>query len=75
MEAVMSERIVGDSTPNRDRVADAEAEIPIIDISNFCGGEKERRLVVDAACDACERIGFLLITGHDAPEETACGFF
>ena len=72
----MSEKIAGDFTPDRDRVADAGAEIPVIDISNFSrGDEKARVAIVDAVRDACERVGFLVITGHGVPEDTiACAF-
>ena len=66
----MNEKIAGDFTPDRDRVADAGAEIPIIDISNFSAGdEKARAAIVDEVRDACERVGFLVITGHGVPED------
>jgi isopenicillin N synthase-like dioxygenase len=71
VEAVVSEKIPGDFTPDRDRVADADAEVPVIDISKFTSGDKETRAaIVDKVRDACERVGFLVITGHGVPEET-----
>lgn len=65
-----------DFTPDRARVADAGAEIPIIDISGFGGrDEKARADVVDAVRDACERVGFLVITGHGVPDDTIARAF
>ena len=67
----MSDKRADDFTPGRDRVADAGAEIPVIDISNFSqGDEKAQAAVVDAVRDACERVGFFVITGHGVPEDT-----
>lgn len=61
----MSEKIADNFAPDRDRVADAGAEIPVIDISGFVqGDERQRKAVVNAVRDACERVGFLVITGH-----------
>jgi isopenicillin N synthase-like dioxygenase len=72
----MTEKIAGDFTPDRDRVADAGAEIPVIDISNFSLGDgKSRAAIVDAVRDACERVGFLVITGHGVPEDTIASAF
>ena len=71
VEVVVSEKIAGDFTPDRDRVADADAEVPVIDISKFSsGGEETRAAIVNKVRDACERIGFLVITGHGVPEDT-----
>jgi isopenicillin N synthase-like dioxygenase len=71
VEAVVSEKIPGDFTPDRDRVADADAEVPVIDISKFTsGGMETRATIVDKVRDACERVGFLVITGHGVPEDT-----
>jgi isopenicillin N synthase-like dioxygenase len=54
-----------DFNPDRERVADANATVPIIDIASFAhGGTRERRDVVDAVKDACERVGFFVIAGH-----------
>ena len=71
----MGERSAVDFTPDRDRVADSGAEIPIIDISGFASDEEKRRAVVDAVRGACERIGFLVITGHGVQAETIARAF
>ena len=44
--------------------------VPLIDISSFYTGDEadKRRLAKDVG-DACERIGFLVITGHKVPPE------
>jgi isopenicillin N synthase-like dioxygenase len=71
----MGERSAVDFTPDRDRVADSGAEIPIVDISGFASDEEKRRAVVDAVRGACERIGFLVITGHGVQAETIAHTF
>lgn len=48
--------------------ADFDA-IPIIDLSPFIGGT-DRAAVVGAVRDACERVGFLVISGHAVPPAT-----
>jgi isopenicillin N synthase-like dioxygenase len=47
-----------------------KSPVPVIDIAPFLsGGREERRRVVDEVREACERIGFLLVTGHGVPDE------
>jgi isopenicillin N synthase-like dioxygenase len=58
-----------DFAPDRARVADADASVPVISIAGFAdGGAAERRRVVDAVKQACERVGFFVITGHHVPD-------
>ena len=48
----------------------AGAEVPVIDIAPFLGGnEAARRAVAGAIDGACREIGFFTITGHGIPEE------
>jgi isopenicillin N synthase-like dioxygenase len=57
-----------DFIPDRERAADADATVPVIDIAGFSGGdEATRRRIVQEVTDACERVGFFVITGHDVP--------
>jgi len=57
-------------TPNRERVADADAAVPIIDIAPFVHSDAApREMVVAAVRRACEQVGFFAITGHDVPQE------
>ena len=47
------------------------ADVPIVDLAPFfaAGATAEARDAVAAAmADACERIGFVLVTGHGVPE-------
>lgn len=45
------------------------APIPVIDISPFFEGSQEDRMqVAQAVNDACEGIGFILVTGHGVPQ-------
>lgn len=45
--------------------------VPVIDISPFRqGNQRARQEVADAVRQACEQIGFLVITGHGIPEAT-----
>ena len=61
-----------DFTPDRERAADADASVPIIDIAAFANGDAgRRRNVVDAVKQACERVGFFVITGHQVPDAKA----
>ena len=54
---------------DRERAADADASVPVIDIAAFPGGDAgARRGVVDAVKRACERVGFFVITGHQVPD-------
>jgi isopenicillin N synthase-like dioxygenase len=54
-----------DFTPERDRAADSDATVPVIDVASFdSGGFAERRGVVAAVKHACEHVGFFIITGH-----------
>jgi isopenicillin N synthase-like dioxygenase len=58
-----------DFTPDRERVADADAAVPIINIAGFSrGSSSERRDVVEAVKHGCEHVGFFVISGHDVPE-------
>jgi isopenicillin N synthase-like dioxygenase len=41
--------------------------IPVIDIAPFLAGGEGSRAVVDAVREACEAIGFFVITGHGVP--------
>ena len=44
--------------------------IPTIDISKFTNGTpSERDSVIRQVGDACEKIGFFLITGHGVPDD------
>src|SRR5258708_26431366 len=60
-----------DFIPDRDRVADADAVVPVIKISGFSGnGSAARQRVIASVRQACERVGFFVITEHgvsDAP--------
>ncbi len=54
----------------RDRVADADAAVPVIDIAPFVHGDAAaRRAVVAAVKRACEQVGFFVITGHEVPDD------
>ena len=57
-------------TPDRDRVADADAAVPVIDIAPFVHGDvAARRMAVAAVKRACEQVGFFVITGHGVPDD------
>jgi isopenicillin N synthase-like dioxygenase len=72
----MSMAAAGDFTPDRDRVADADATIPVIDISGFGSGDRAaRNQVFDAVGRACERVGFLVITGHGVSDTVIDAIF
>ena len=72
----MSAEATDDFTPDRDRVADAGAEVPVIDISAFSQGDAAaRRTIVDAVKGACERVGFFVITGHGVSDATIRSIF
>ena len=72
----MSDGPTEDFVPDRARVADAEVEIPVIDITPFAGRDGEaRRRVVDAVAAACEHVGFLVITGHGVPDSAVDAMF
>jgi len=61
----MSNEANSDFTPDRERVADANAAVPIINLGGFSGGcASERRQVVEAVKHACEHVGFFVISGH-----------
>jgi len=65
-----------DFSPDRDRVADANASVPIIDVAPLANGDVQaRRKVVAAVKQACEHVGFLVITGHGVPEATIRALF
>src|SRR5258708_38794783 len=64
----MSSQTSGDFL--RDRVADADAAVPVIDIAPFVHGDAAaRRAVVAAVKRACEQVGFFVITGHGVPDD------
>lgn len=65
----MSYETPTDFTPDRDRVADANANVPVIDLSNI---DDPARLAtaVAAVKQACERVGFFVVTGHGVPDAT-----
>ena len=53
----------------RDRVADADAAVPVIDIAAFVHGDPAARAaVVTAVKSACEQVGFFVVTGHEVPD-------
>jgi len=55
----MSHQASDDFIPDRDRVADADAAVPIIDIAPFVHGDAAaRKKVVAAVKRACEQVGF-----------------
>ena len=66
----MSYEPTDDFAPARERVADAAAVVPVIDIAPFVFGDPAaRRTVVAAVKHACEHVGFFVITGHGVPDE------
>jgi isopenicillin N synthase-like dioxygenase len=72
----MSQERLDDFTPDRDRVADADASVPIIDIAPFAtAGAGGRGAVVAAVKDACEHVGFFVITGHGVPDRIISSMF
>src|SRR5690349_13705319 len=51
------------------KVAERLQTIPVIDIHPFLSGSgDDRRRVVREVRDACEGLGFLVVTGHGVPE-------
>jgi isopenicillin N synthase-like dioxygenase len=65
----MLQQATDNFAPDRERVADADASVPIIDIAAFADGDAAgRRRVVEAVKRACEHVGFFVITGHDVPD-------
>ena len=69
-EATAAYEATENFTPDRDRVADADAAVPVIDIARFAHGDATaRRAVVTAVKRACEQVGFLVVTGHGVPDE------
>jgi isopenicillin N synthase-like dioxygenase len=65
-----------DFAPRRERVADAAAAVPVIDIAPFMRGDLvAHRGVVAAVKHACEHVGFFVITGHGVPVEKIKGVF
>jgi isopenicillin N synthase-like dioxygenase len=72
----MSHQANDDFIPDRDRVADADAAVPIIDIAPFVHGDAAaRKKVVAAVKRACEQVGFFVITGHDVPQDKVSAVF
>ncbi len=59
---IMSYDVTSEFTPDRDRVADAGAAVPIIDLAPLSHGKASD--VVEAVKQACEHVGFFVITGH-----------
>ncbi|MGK9232631.1 isopenicillin N synthase family oxygenase [Inquilinus limosus] len=41
--------------------------VPVIDLTPGAAGEAVRRQVADTVAEACERVGFLVVTGHGVP--------
>lgn len=41
--------------------------VPVIDLAPGAAGEAGRRQVADTVAEACERVGFLVVTGHGVP--------
>ena len=59
-----------DFIPDRERAADAGATVPVIDISGFSGADRAaRHQVVEQVKDACQSVGFFVITGHGVPAD------
>ena len=55
----MSHEASDDFAPDRDRVADADAAAPIVDIAPFVHGDAAaREMVIAAVKRACEQVGF-----------------
>src|SRR5262245_58109554 len=72
----MSQPASDDFVPDRQRVADADAVVPVIDIAGFATGEAAARdRVVRAVRAACERVGFFVITGHGVDDATIKSVF
>src|SRR5689334_12358298 len=72
----MSQPVSDDFVPDRKRVADADAVVPVIDIAPFETGEaRAREHVVREVRIACERVGFFVITGHGVDDETIKSVF
>jgi isopenicillin N synthase-like dioxygenase len=72
----MSHEPTDDFAAGRERVADAAAVVPVIDIAPFVFGDPAaRRSVVAAVRHACEHIGFFVITGHGVPDEKIAAVF
>ena len=45
-----------------------ESAVPVVDIAPYLSGDVARRAAVAQAIDeACRRIGFLIVAGHDVP--------
>ena len=66
----MSQPAADDFVPDRKRVADANAVVPVIDIAGFATGDgAQRDHVVRAVREACEHVGFFVITGHGVPDD------
>jgi isopenicillin N synthase-like dioxygenase len=66
-ETVMLEQANEDFAPDRERMADADASVPVIDIAALDSDALGRRRVVDAVKQACEHVGFFVVTGHQVP--------
>jgi isopenicillin N synthase-like dioxygenase len=50
--------------------SDEFGTIPVIDLSGYFTGDKDRKRAIAAAIDAaCRTIGFLVISGHNVPDE------
>jgi isopenicillin N synthase-like dioxygenase len=65
-----------DFVPDRKRVADADAVVPVIDTAGFATKDPvARNEIVRAVREACERVGFFVITGHGADEATIKSVF
>lgn len=65
-----------DFIPERERAADAGATVPVIDISGFSGSDRTAcHKVVEQVKEACESVGFFVITGHDVPTEILLSAF
>jgi isopenicillin N synthase-like dioxygenase len=65
-----------DFIPDRERAADADATVPVIDISPFSSSEEVmRRTVVRQVKEACERVGFFVIIGHGVPAAAPANAF
>ncbi len=65
-----------DFVPDRERVASADAEIPIIDLAPFAADDPAgQRAVIRAVSRACEEVGFFGITGHGVEDEAIAAIY
>jgi isopenicillin N synthase-like dioxygenase len=72
----MMSDLATDFIPDRDRVADADAVVPVIKISGFSGNDSAaRQSVIASVRQACERVGFFVITEHGVSDTAVWSIF